>query len=201
MESGTLCRKRWTLLRTHCNAQKSPRKQSDHGRWLTLFGMDRTRARQDPRVVGAALWFSLLLVPFALLGHPGSARADSSGTQYENAIPTATGKSSSPHGQGAAVTPAAGGRLRTPTGAAARRRSHIQARARRRHRRNQFAATNRPQTPKNTLQQGSESSPLVPALIAIGAVGAMAVGVVLFKRRRERARGPATATARLPRSN
>ncbi len=177
-----------------------PRRRTDQGRCLALFGMDRTRARRNSRLLRTALWPSILLIFIAVIGYPGSARADSSGTQYENAVPTATGKSPPPRTQGVAVLPISGHRSRTPS-AAVKRRAHVRARARRKHIRRQVAGSNRPQTPKSALRQGGEISPLVPALIAIGAVAALAAGVLIFRRRRERGRSPAAAQNRLPRSS
>lgn len=176
--------------------------------------------RIAPRSLGSLLLSSLLAL-LALSCFPVLAQAEgSSGVQYNPGLPNAEGhhspehepiaKSSTQGGGGTSTTPPQGG---SPSPAP----THVSSGGVPSEEGNGAGATNRPdrsqgspgqgqsngarsnaQSPApvatSATSEGGSSSPLVPILIAIGALAAVSLGAVLVRQRRQRSGGGGLST-------
>lgn len=151
----------------------------------------------------------LLLAAICLLGFacfPVLAEADSSGIQYEESVPTATGKSTIPSHSGPSAnastassgtsapsqsgsrSPGSGGST-SASGSPSRKSKSGTAHNRRRNSAGLAAnsPTRGPGQPAGSSMQTSStggSSPLVPILIAIAALAAISIAAVTLRQRR-----------------
>ncbi len=176
-----------------------------------MHGMRHCRARNSGH---SAFW---LLSVFALLAFacfPLLAQADSTGAQYEDAVPVVTGHKTPPSGPPAHLSKTGGGAPAhtgtvpgskggsskdnpSATGNGAGTESNGAT--------DQGSPANGSNDKTPTPQQGSQlagstsssgsgSSPLVPILIAIAALAAISIGAVMVRQRRQR-RGPGASVS------
>ncbi len=165
---------------------------------------------EEPRSSAPATYWLVSVI--ALLGFacfPVLAEADSSSIQYEEAVPTATGKgairshsgtsahASTTNGGGAtaksqsgSTAPGSGGL--TSAGAQTSRTGKGTVAQNRQLKRAELATNNQTRTPGRSdgssmqTSSGRGSSPLVPILIAIAALAAISIAAMIVRQRRQR---------------
>ncbi len=155
---------------------------------LKLLGMRRKDSCRARSSATAPFLLAMSLALLALISVPALALADSSGVQYENSLPTPTGRSTPSHVPGSthALTGAPSSRslsLGAKTGArSSRNRSPGQRRARRRR------TARRSRASHQAVPGGGGSSPLPAILILIGCLAAISIAAVVLRKQRERRR-------------